>query len=100
MIERKTLSDLNSSIKGQRYREEKQRILDSKIPQKYYIVEGCFYIQKCIPGVSPQKQTQIILNPCFSEQERNRLYGAIVNTTVRDRLPVIRTENLEDTVII
>lgn len=85
LIERKTLSDLDSSItQDGRYKEQKLRILDSKIPQKYYIVEGNLY--------GPLK------NHYFKEKDKNRLYGAIVNTTVRDRLPVLRTENLEDTI--
>lgn len=80
LIERKTLNDLHSSIQDGRYKEQKLRITDSKIPQKYYLVEGSLKGYKGSPG------------------DVDRLYSAILNTTVRDRIPVLRTEDLNDTV--
>ena len=80
LIERKTLCDLRSSIQDGRYNEQKLRIIDSKIPQKYYLIEGSLKSYKGSPV------------------DVNRLYSAIINTTIRDRIPVIRTEDLNDTV--
>lgn len=80
LIERKTLADLHSSIQDGRYKEQKLRITDSKIPQKYYLVEGSLKTYKGIPA------------------DIDRLYSAITHTTIRDRIPVLRTEDLTDTV--
>lgn len=80
LVERKTLNDLHSSIQDGRYKEQKLRITDSKIPQKYYLVEGSLKAYKGPPA------------------DVDRLYSAILNTTVRDRIPVLRTEDLNDTI--
>ena len=80
LIERKTLCDLRNSIQDGRYNEQKLRIIDSKIPQKYYLIEGSLKSYKGSPV------------------DVNRLYSAIINTTIRDRIPVYRTEDLNDTV--
>lgn len=82
IIERKTLNDLNSSIASSRYREQKNRIIESVVPLKYYLVEGTLY------GA---------FNSKIKKDDYPRIYGAIVNTTVRDKIPVIRSENMCDT---
>lgn len=84
LIERKTLADLNKSISDGRYKEQKLRIMDSEIPEKYYLVEGNLY-----GAFRDLKNIPI--------KDYSRMYGAIVHTTIRDGIPIIRTENMEDT---
>jgi ERCC4-type nuclease len=82
LVERKTLSDLNQSISQDgRYKEQKVRIMASHYPVKIYLVEGNIF------GSTATK-----LKP----NERDRIYGAIINTTIRDKIPVLRTESIED----
>ena len=40
IIERKTINDLLASIKDGRYKEQKQRIIDSNIKHKIYLIEN------------------------------------------------------------
>lgn len=84
LIERKTLADLNKSISDGRYKEQKMRIMDSEIPEKYYLVEGNLY-----GAFRDLKNVPL--------KDYSRMYGAIVHTTIRDGIPVIRTENMDDT---
>lgn len=71
IIERKTLSDLSSSICDNRYKEQKMRLLASNKPI-IYIIEGTS-----------------IMNP--------QQLGAIVNMTLRDKITVFRTMNINET---
>jgi ERCC4-type nuclease len=78
-IERKSISDLCSSITDGRFREQKQRLLDSIVdPAKIsYVIEG----SKSSKNVLPKK----IIN------------GAILNLIYKHNYKVIHTENKIDT---
>lgn len=79
VIERKTYSDLSSSITDGRYREQKQRLLHS-IPnkvRKMYVIEG-----NCIDDFHLDKSV---------------LDGFMVNTVVRDQMMIYKTEDVQDT---
>jgi ERCC4-type nuclease len=87
IIERKTTMDLHSSIHDatknyNRYHDQKMRIMSSDIPIKYYLVEGVIDNSN---GYN------------FGENDKDRLYSAIVHTTLRDKIPVLRTFNMDDT---
>lgn len=79
LIERKTMNDLVSSVNDGRYREQKKRLLESGHPknQILYILEGRV---KDIPG------------------HTKTLYGMIINTMYRDKIPVLRLENIDETI--
>lgn len=80
LIERKTVSDLKSSFYDNRYRNQKKRLIELMhkkkkekiIPRVYYIIEG-------------------------TSGYDNRIYGAISNTIVRDRIPVIVSKDKKST---
>lgn len=80
IIERKTVSDLKSSFYDNRYRNQKKRLIELMhkkkkekiIPRVYYIIEG-------------------------TSGYDNRIYGAISNTIVRDRIPVIVSKDKKST---
>jgi ERCC4-type nuclease len=81
-IERKSVPDLVSSIKDGRYKEQKIR-LQSQIhkdpsSQIMYIIEG--------------------INKFRNHNEENIYYGSWISTTLRDRIPVFRTSNMDETV--
>ena len=71
VIERKTISDLESSIVDGRYKEQKARMMASGFPF-FYIIEYSGILQ--------------------------RSFGAIINTQVRDRIPMIYSSGVTDTV--
>lgn len=78
-IERKTVSDLYSSIRDGRHREQKKRALAHLSPQQFlYCIEG---------------------SKCKVQDMRKKIVdGAILNTMFRDKLRVITTSSVMDTV--
>ena len=79
VIERKTISDLNSSIKDNRFREQKSRLIDSiKDPNKIcYLIEGVFFEKKVLP--------------------KNIYDGALTNLLFKHHFKLIQTNNTSDT---
>lgn len=77
-FERKTLADLEASVKDGRYREQKQRAL-ANCEAFSYIIEGSAF---AFGDGTPQNKM---------------LTGCIINTLVRDRIPIVRTSSLSDT---
>jgi ERCC4-type nuclease len=82
VIERKTLSDLYSSIQDGRYKEQKIRLMGN------YPIEKIVYI---IEGHISQQNTK------FFKNSKSITTGALLNMAFRDKLTVIRTENINDT---
>lgn len=78
ILERKTIADLYASIIDGRYREQKARLMSSPAPFGY-IIEG-----QAPTSMAPDK-----VKICTS---------AIIHTTVRDRIPIIRTTDMQGTV--
>jgi ERCC4-type nuclease len=78
IIERKTIDDLLSSIKSERYREQKFRLNNSDIPNNriFYIIEGS-----------------------LKNKPKDLIFSAMLNTILRDNMNVIRTKNLNETLI-
>lgn len=85
IIERKTIDDFTSSIKSDRYREQKYRLLNSNIPNKniFYVIEGKIPKMDKINGL-PIKT----------------LYSAMLNTILRDNMNIFRTRNLRETLLL
>ncbi len=82
IIERKTLKDLKSSINDGRYREQKARLMNHRKEhgsRLLYIFEGAHHGPRAVP-------------------ERT-LLSCCVNTAMRDRIPVHRTQSIEGTVL-
>ena len=78
IIERKTISDLVSSIIDGRYHEQKDRLLSNYEPSKImYIIEG-----------------NIVSNT------KVNILSAMIGLTVRDRITVLCTNNLDETIIV
>lgn len=73
VFERKTVSDLSSSIVDGRYHEQKARLVASGV-KIGYIVEG------------------------LVDTKDKGVFGAILNTTLRDNIPVLYARNIEETV--
>jgi crossover junction endonuclease MUS81 len=80
IIERKTYSDLNASIKDGRYKEQKERLLHSikKSVRKIILLEGGEKDKFCI--------------------SKKILDGVIINTLIRDNIHIYETKNKEATV--
>ncbi|MHB1952408.1 MAG: crossover junction endonuclease [Sulfobacillus sp.] len=76
IIERKTWSDLCSSIQDGRFREQKARLRASGATLIWYLIER---------------------SECWSKMSKNVLEGAILNLLVRDRLQVLQTDGPSDT---
>jgi ERCC4-type nuclease len=80
IIERKSVSDLNSSIRDGRYHEQKHRLIHNVDRQRIvYIIEGAI----------PDSQHKFI--------DRDKVYSGILHTIFRDGLIVYRTENIVET---
>merc|ERR1711935_248026 len=81
LIERKTISDLASSISDGRLREQKHRISlsDFNASQIIYLIEG--NIEQTLYGGINKKSIQ----------------GSIINTLVRDNYKVYKTYDIEET---
>lgn len=81
LIERKTIEDLGSSILDGRHKEQKYRIMNSKVPNHrvLFLIEGK------------------LEDLAFGKIKKNTLLGAIQNTMFRDGLAVQRTINIEET---
>ena len=77
VIERKTLQDLQASIRDGRYREQKQRLLQSGC-EIWYIFEGS------------------ILSS-FSSVSYKAIISAMMNCIIRDKISVFRTKDPEET---
>lgn len=76
IFERKTIADLDASIKDGRYHEQKSRMVSNVDRHRIcYIIEGK-------------------LDKRFNE---NAIYGSLINTMFRDRIFEYRSENLKDT---
>ena len=83
LIERKTITDLSSSIKDGRYREQKKRLLCCGIPvdKVLYLLEGD-------------------VNNTYSGRVKTKtIIGSIINSIIRDNIKVYRTNNIIDTKI-
>src|SRR5579871_3689034 len=88
LIERKTISDLLSSIKvDNRYKEQKIRLkaLAQQAPglRVYYMIEGIFSVQP--------------VSKYFTDIDRKIVVGAYVGTMIRDQIPVLNTKDFNDT---
>ena len=79
IIERKTYDDLSTSIKDGRYKEQKNRILNSisNNTRKIYILEG---------------------NKNDFKLSNNVLNGTITNTIVRDNIHIFISKNVSNTI--
>lgn len=89
LIERKTVPDFVSSIKGDnRYKEQKVRLKAMQKEDKnlkiFYLIEGIFSMQKC--------------DRYFTEIDRKIMFGAYVGTIVRDNVAIIQTKDFSDTI--
>ena len=83
IIERKTISDLASSIKSGRYREQKFRLLSNYPKEKIiYLIEGT------IPGDLEDKQYGL---------KNKTYYTTLTNLILRDQIGVYQTSNLNET---
>ena len=82
IIERKTLSDLYSSIQDGRYKEQKIRLMGNyPIEKIVYIIEG---------NISQQ-------NIKFFKNSKSITNGALLNMMFRDKLNIIRTKDINET---
>ena len=82
IVERKTLSDLYSSIQDGRYKEQKIRMMGNyPIEKIVYIIEG---------NISQQ-------NIKFFKNSKSITNGALLNMAFRDKITVIKTENINET---
>jgi ERCC4-type nuclease len=81
IIERKTQSDLISSIKDGRHREQKLRLVNSNVSNIAYLIEGKNDLKY------------------FRSNDKASEIGSILNTMFRDKLFVIRTLDKEETVL-
>jgi len=89
VFERKTLSDLSSSIKDGRYREQKIRMVNSFPPHNCcYIIEG---YQRS--GLDSKYGLSL------GSSDSSAIDGAIIYSMFRDKVHVIFSQNVEDTAL-
>jgi len=81
VFERKTISDLLSSIKDGRYKEQKTRMMSA------FDTSKCCYII----------ENQLCSSNRLSEQDKYILDSAIIHTMFRDKIHVIETDNVQQT---
>jgi crossover junction endonuclease MUS81 len=74
IIERKSMSDLEASITDGRYREQKGRLASSGIPIIYIVEDGT-----------------------IKKHKEPMVKGAILNTQVRDRIPIVMSKGVSHT---
>lgn len=79
IIERKTFDDLSTSIKDGRYKEQKNRILNSisNNIRKIYLLEG---------------------NKKDFTLSKNVLDGTVINTMIRDNIHIFFSKNIDETI--
>jgi len=84
-IERKTINDLASSIKDNRFFNQKNALL-TNIERKmiYYIIEG---------DINYQESSVI-----YSGISMSSIQSCIINTMIRDDIKIIITKNINDTI--
>lgn len=84
-IERKTINDLASSIKDNRFKNQKNALL-MNVDRKmiYYVIEG---------HINFQENSDI-----YAGISMNALCSCVINTMIRDDIKVIITKNLDDTI--
>lgn len=83
IIERKTIKDLRASIKDGRHREQKIRLLSNfKKHIIYYLIEGDI----------------LDFEIKYGDKDIKSLYGAMINSLVRDNLKIIRTIDINETI--
>ncbi len=81
IIERKEINDLASSLNGGRYHEQKARLKRAKY-QVIYLIEGQY------------KNINFHFHKVFDYE---KFKGCIINTMVRDGMPVYHTKSMEET---
>lgn len=84
LLERKTCRDLAASLSDGRYKEQKIRLLSSSVRWKGYIIEGEF------PENGIRQGSRVIV--------KNTYYSILLGMTMRDKLLVYHTENLQETI--
>lgn len=84
VIERKTIKDLLASIKDGRYLCQKQKMIE-KFGREHimYVIEGSFTFSACTPSLN--------------ETEYKSVMSSIINTQLRDKIIVMRTQDVMDT---
>ena len=94
VIERKTLADLDQSIKDGRYRDQKKRMLDT-YPRSsvIYIIEGSAF------SASASASGSQGFGFGRFQPDHDRTRGAILNSMLRDDLKVYCVENARDTAV-
>ena len=80
IIERKTISDLYSSIKDGRYKEQKIRLLSNFSKDKIL-----YLIENNIENYKNDFNTDIV-------------YGSIINMLIRDNIKILKTNDIEETI--
>lgn len=85
IIERKTLCDLVSSIKDGRYKEQKFRLQSYTSANKTSLF--CYLIE----GISLSN---------YFKKETNLLYGGIISSVLRDNIPLFRTIDIKESVLL
>ena len=86
ILERKCLTDMIASIKDGRYKEQKIRLLSE-------ISKNTTTTQSIICYVLEGSQNELRL-----PQDKTMLNGSIISATFRDKIPIIRTYTLQETV--
>jgi len=103
IIERKEIKDLISSLKDNRYKEQKSRLLRLKALQPdlhvYYIIENYGSFNNSLPNVNNiLSNVKHILPNSKNALTENHIYPVFTNTMFRDSIPIYHTSNVEETV--
>lgn len=83
-IERKTINDLAASLNDGRYHEQKSRILSLKNKN----IRCLYLIEQPFNELSEHN---------YKRFDKSKYDGVIINTMIRDQIPIILTNNVEET---
>ena len=83
IIERKCMTDMICSIKDGRYKEQKLR-LQAEVERSNANIRICYLLEGVIADLR-------------LPNDKTLLYGSIVSSTFRDNIPLLRTNNLNET---
>jgi len=103
VIERKTIKDLNSSIRDGRYKEQIIRLKSIHTPptRVAFIIEGC-QLKTAKGTIKVQRVKELRKSSMkgvlkYNKIQGEALYSAIMNILIRDEISLIESDDLEDT---
>ena len=101
IVERKYITDMIASVKDGRYKEQKIRLIAECVKPNIDILTNEISITNDITNIIHCKLACYIIEGLQSnlrmQQEKTILNGSIISSIFRDKLPILRTNTLQET---